>query len=137
MQGVCRREAVTKRSSQCSRAWPHLLDGPYFVVVNQFFEVLVNFSHLHIQLDAGKTFIIFVQRDHARDHAFEMFGVFVSDGLITIDGGKNVVEGIAMFAGQDHQILEITRLHATSSNLCFSSTLPINTSSLMLGLDQS
>jgi hypothetical protein len=68
-----------------------MLNGPDFVVVNQLFEVLVNFSHLHIQLDGGKTFIIFVQRDHTRDHAFEVFGVFVSDGLIAINAGKDVV----------------------------------------------
>lgn len=89
MKWVFRRVVVTKRPRQCSRAWPHLLDGPDFVVADQLFEVLVNVSHLHIQLDAGKTFIVSVKRDHARDHALEVFGVFVSDGLTAVNGQKN------------------------------------------------
>jgi len=35
MKWVFRSEVVTKRPRQCSRAWPHLLDGPDFVVVDQ------------------------------------------------------------------------------------------------------
>jgi hypothetical protein len=85
------KPVIDKAALRASRAWPHLLNGPDFVVVDQLLEVLVNVGHLHIQLDAGKTFIIFVQRDHARDHAFEVFGVFVSDGLIAINAGKDVV----------------------------------------------
>jgi len=82
------------------------------VVVDQLLEVLVNFIHPHIQVDARKPLIIFVHRNHASDHALEVLGIFVSDGLITIDFGKYGVDGMAMVSRKDHQIVDVTRLHA-------------------------
>jgi hypothetical protein len=67
------------------------------MLVDKFLEVLVNLTQLHIQMDAGKPFIIFVQRNHTSHHALEVLWVFVSDGLIGMEasaGTTNLVERV-------------------------------------------
>ena len=68
------------------------LNDSYFIVVDQFSEILVDLSHLHIQMDAGKPLIIFVYWNHSGDHAFEILEIFVSNGLISIDCCKDIVK---------------------------------------------
>ena len=64
-----------------------------------------------------------------------MFGVFVSDGLIAVDGQKNVVECVAMGSGEDHQIVEITRLHAVIEDEAFHDKKPLNAEHIKASLE--
>jgi hypothetical protein len=70
---------------------PKFVDCLDFIGVDQLLEILVDVIHLYPQMDAGKTLVICVQWNHACDHALEVLGVFVSDGLIGINGSKDII----------------------------------------------
>ena len=47
-------------TSPAEKSRPQLLNGPDFIVIDQFLKVLVDTLHLHIQMDAGKSLVAFV-----------------------------------------------------------------------------
>ena len=111
-----------------------MLYCPYFIVVDELFEVLIDLILPHIEMDAGKSFIIFVQRDHASDHALEVLGILVSDGLIGVDGRKDIVQGLAMISCEDHQIVDVARFHAVIDDDAFHDKKPIDAQDIKASL---
>ena len=50
----------------------------------------------------NRPLVVFVQRNRAGDYTLEVLWIFVSDGLVGIDRGKDIAQGIAMASRKDH-----------------------------------
>ena len=49
----------------------------------------------------NRPLVVFVQRSRAGDHTFEVLLIFVSDGLLGVDRGKDIAQGMAMVSSED------------------------------------